>query len=97
MTVKILNRLEAVILLTLGGYISYLFASGRYYYYLSDQNKWLFFLASGLFFVLGGYNLFGGRLAGRPSRIILFLIILLFALLIPPKIIGPADLLQPPF
>ena len=94
---KILNRLEALILLSLGGYISYLFVSGRYYFYLSDQNQWLFFLASGLFIVSGGYNLFSGRLSGRPFRIILFLIILLLALLIPPKILNPADLLQAPF
>ena len=94
---KLLNKAEAFILLSISGYICYLFASGKYYFYLTDQNRWLYWLASGLFFILGGYNLFGGRLAGRPFRIILFLIILLLALLVPPRIISPADLLQSPF
>jgi uncharacterized membrane protein len=94
---KLLSKLEAVFLLFIGGYISYLFISGRYYFYLTDQNQWLFLLVSGLFIVLGGYNFFGSRLAGKPSRIILFLLIILLALLIPPKVLSPADLLQPPF
>jgi len=94
---KILNKAEAFILLSIGGYICHLFASGRYYFYLTDQNRWLFLSVAGLFIVLGGYNIFSGRLAGKPFRIILFLIILLMALLIPPRIITPADLLQSPF
>lgn len=94
---KVLSKAEALILLAIGGFICYLFASGRYYYYLPDQNRGLFLLVSGLFFVLGGYNLFSGRLAGKPFRIILFLIILLLAFLAPPRIISPTDLLQSPF
>ena len=91
------SKAEALILLSIGGFIGYLFASGKYYFYLTDQNRWLFIFSSVLFVVLGGYNIFNGRLAGKPSRIILFLIIILMALLIPPRIITPADILQPPF
>ncbi|HTY13998.1 MAG TPA: hypothetical protein VMD02_07440 [Candidatus Omnitrophota bacterium] len=93
----LLNKAEALILLLIGGFIGYLFASGRYYFYLTDQNRWLFIFSSGLFIVLGGYNIFNGRLAGKPLRVILFLMILLMALLLPPRIITPADLLQSPF
>ncbi len=94
---KLLSKAEAVIMISIGGYISYLFASGRYYFYLTDQNQWLFLLVSGLFIILGVYNLFSGRLAGKPFRIILFLMIILLAIFIPPKVLNPADLLQPPF
>jgi len=94
---RLLGKVEALLLLSIGGFIGYLFASGKSYYYLTDQNRWLFLLSSVLFVVLGGYNIFSGRLAGKPLRVILFLLVLLMALLIPPRIIGPADLLQSPF
>jgi len=94
---RLLSKVEALLLLSIGGFIGYLFASGKYYFYLTDQNRWLFLLSSGLFVVLGMYNLLSGRLVGRPMRLILFLIILLMALLIPPRIITPADILQSPF